>query len=294
MVPVPDQMTDLAFTKMHGLGNDFVVLDGLHNAIEPTTAQLGLLTDRREGVGCDQVLLINPARNSDEDFSVRIFNADSSEVEQCGNGMRCVAAWLAKNGHVAPDVSNLRLGSKGGVVEAAILAPARVRVNMGIPELEPANIPFDAPRTAVTYAVELCIHDNCHTVTLGAISMGNPHAVIQVADVLQAPVEEMGAALGMHERFPRGVNVGFLQIINRQQLRLRVYERGVGETRACGSGACAAVVWARLAELVDKQVTVTLPGGELVISWEAPGQPVWMTGPARNVFTGQLSNYDRK
>ncbi|HET9679387.1 MAG TPA: diaminopimelate epimerase, partial [Gammaproteobacteria bacterium] len=233
-------MTGLAFTKMHGLGNDFVVLDGLQKAFTPTAAQLQQLTNRREGVGCDQVLLINPARDSHEDFSVRIFNADGSEVEQCGNGMRCVATWLAQHKHVAPDAKNLRLGSKGGAVEATLLAPDQVRINMGIPELEPANIPFDAPHSAVRYAVDV---DN-QTVDLGAVSMGNPHAVIRVPDVVQAPVAQLGPALVAHARFPNGVNVGFLQIINRRQIRLRVFERGAGETRACGSGACAAVVWA--------------------------------------------------
>lgn len=273
----------LPFTKMQGLGNDFVVLDGRTERLEPDAGLLRRLTRRREGVGCDQVLLVAAPRSSGEDASFRIFNADGSEVEQCGNGVRCVARWLWDRGMPG---RTLRIGSPGGVVEARAMPGGAVQVAMGEPRFEPAEIPFDAPARGLTYAVEV----EGRSVTLGAVSMGNPHAVLQVADLEHAPVARLGPALECNPRFPRRVNVGFLRIHDRGHAGLRVWERGAGETRACGTGACAAMVWAHLAGLLDAEARIELPGGTLVISWEGEGKPVYMTGPAVTVFEGYIQH----
>lgn len=283
MSRTPARSGTLPFTKMQGLGNDFVVLDARTERLEPDAGLLHRLTHRREGVGCDQVLLIGAPRDAGEDASFRIFNADGGEVEQCGNGVRCVARWLWDRG--MPETT-LRIGSPGGVAEARAMPGGDVRVAMGKPRFEPAEIPFDAPARGLTYAVEAA----GRSVTLGAVSMGNPHAVLQVTDLEHAPVDRLGPALEHNPRFPHRVNVGFLQIRDRGHAGLRVWERGVGETRACGTGACAAMVWGRLAGLLDAEARIGLPGGTLVISWEGEGMPVYMTGPAVTVFEGHIQH----
>ncbi|MDX1443213.1 MAG: diaminopimelate epimerase [Gammaproteobacteria bacterium] len=272
----------IRFTKMEGAGNDFVVIDASTAPLDLDASECRRLADRRYGVGCDQVLVILPARDSKEDFSYRIYNADGGEVEQCGNGVRCVAQYIRDHGLSSKPL--LKLGSLGGVMRAELLGEEGVRVDMGEPVLEPADIPFDAETRQVLYPVEL----EGESFELGAISMGNPHAVVRVYDLDATPVEDLGEMLEAHPRFPNRVNVGFLEILDTRHIRLRVYERGVGETLACGTGACAAVVWGNLAGLLDDTVAVDLPGGTLVISWKGEGQPVLMTGPANTVFTGEI------
>ena len=272
----------LAFTKMHGLGNDFVVFDATHQTVMLGAAHCRFLADRHFGVGCDQILLVEPARQADTDFHYRIFNADGSEVEQCGNGARCFARFVREQGLSDKDV--LRVGTLGGVIELHLEADGRVRVDMGVPVLEPAAIPFQAERQAATYLIDV----DGRQVEIGAISMGNPHVILLVDDVQQAPVASLGPAIESHPRFPRRVNVGFMAVANRSTIDLRVYERGTGETLACGSGACAAVVSGRLRGLLDDRVRVRLRGGDLVIFWPGKGEPVWMSGPAVRVYDGEI------
>lgn len=273
----------LSFTKMHGAGNDFVVIDATRTAFRPTPELLARLTDRHFGVGCDQVLVVEPASTPDVDFDYRIYNSDGSESGQCGNGSRCFARYVHDNGLSNKD--SIRVRTISSVLELRRVEGGLVRVNMGVPLLEPAEIPFNAGPRATLY--ELRLKDGTE-VEFGAVSMGNPHAVIEVADVDSAPVAELGPALQGHRAFPESVNVGFLQIRDQANVSLRVYERGAGETLACGSGACAAVVagrlWGRLAERVDVQVR----GGTLKIEWQGEGRPVWMTGPAETVFAGEI------
>jgi diaminopimelate epimerase len=272
----------LAFTKMHGAGNDFVVLDGRAAPLALTPAQLALLADRRRGIGCDQVLTVAAPRGPDEDACFLIHNPDGSEAEQCGNGARCVARWLAVRGALAG--GRLRLGSKGGVVALELLEGDAVRATMGVPELEPARVPFEAPARAASYALDVA--GRRHEV--GVLSMGNPHAVLRVAEVASAPVAELGAAIERHPRFPQRANVGFMQRLAADRIRLRVFERGVGETLACGTGACAAVVWGRLVAELGPRVAVELPGGTLVVEWPGDGAVVTMTGPTATVFSGEI------
>ncbi len=271
------------FTKMHGLGNDFIVMDGRQSPVQLNAAQAQYLADRRFGVGCDQILLIEQARNADEDFFFRIFNADGSEAEQCGNGVRCVARWLAER---TPNVgARLRLGSQGAVVQATLLDAGQVRVNLAVPRFAPGEIPFDTDAQAASYP----LHVDGVKYEIGALSLGNPHAVLRVANIEQAPVATLGPQIETHSRFPQRANAGFLQVVERGAGRLRVWERGVGETLACGTGAAAAAVWGRLMGWFDETVTLHLPGGALVLSWQGAGQPVWMTGPAETVFEGTLT-----
>lgn len=271
------------FTKMHGLGNDFIVMDGRASPIQLTTTQARQLADRRLGIGCDQILLIEPARNPKEDVFFRIVNADGSESEQCGNGVRCVARWLADHGASVGDT--LRIGSLGAVVDASLLADGQVRANLAVPRFLPAEIPFDADTRASSYPLH--VDNTVHTI--GALSLGNPHAVLRVENIEQAPVSTLGPHIENHSRFPQRVNAGFLQVVDRSTGRLRVWERGVGETLACGTGAAAAAVWGRLMGWFDETVTLQLPGGALVLSWQGEGQPMWMTGPAQTVFEGSLN-----
>jgi diaminopimelate epimerase len=273
----------LAFTKMHGLGNDFVLIDARHRPVALSRAQVQFIADRRRGVGCDQVLLIEPARAPDADFRYRIYNADGGEVEQCGNGARCVAHYLHAHGLLQS--AQAKLETVGGLITVRVEADGRVTVDMGVPRRAPAQIPFIAERQAPSYRLQL---DDVE-VELSAVSMGNPHAVLRVDDVDAAPVAQLGARLETHPRFPQRVNVGFMQIVDRQTVRLRVFERGVGETLACGTGACAAVVVGRERGWLDERVTVGLPGGQLVISWRGLPAPVLMTGEAIRVFEGSLS-----
>jgi len=272
----------LKFTKMHGLGNDFVVLDATAAPISLTPAQLRYIADRHFGVGCDQLLMVERARTADTDFYYRIFNADGGEVEQCGNGARCFVRYVHDRGLTTKPV--IRVGTLGGVIEPRLEANGQVTVNMGVPQFEPARIPFEAPAQAPLY--DLAISGK--VIKINALSMGNPHAVQVVADLDAAPVASDGPLIEAHPRFPQRVNAGFMQVIDRTNIRLRVYERGAGETLACGTGACAAVVSGILRGLLGARVTVATRGGDLVIVWAGAGQPVLMTGPAVNVFDGEI------
>jgi diaminopimelate epimerase len=272
----------MRFTKMQGLGNDFVVLDGVRQRLDMTPDLAARLADRRFGVGCDQVLLVEPPRLAGTDFHYRIFNADGSEVEQCGNGARCFARFVRDTG--LTDKTEIPVGTAAGPILLHIEPDGQVTVDMGVPRLAPAQIPFVAAAEASLYALDL----DDRTVELAAVSMGNPHAVLAVADVDTAPVTLLGPRIEHHPRFPNRVNVGFLQVQDRGRVRLRVWERGTGETLACGTGACAAVVAGRRWGLLDPDVAVTLPGGTLVIHWPGAGEPVQMTGPATRVFDGEI------
>lgn len=271
------------FSKMHGLGNDFVVIESTDRPFDPDPARLRHWADRRQGIGCDQVLVIEAAQDPGCDFAYRVFNADGSEVEQCGNGVRCVARWLVDRGWV--EQGRFRLSSAAGPLEVSVDG-GQVAVNMGAPRLSPEAVPILA--TAVEHRYPLTVQGR--SLSLGAVSMGNPHGVLKVADVAQAEVAELGPAIQALDAFPRGVNVGFLQVVDSGHVRLRVFERGVGETRACGTGACAAVVCGRLWQLLDERVRVSLPGGDLVIAWAGGDAPVWMSGPAEYAFEGRITD----
>ncbi len=275
-------MKRLEFTKMHGLGNDFVVVDATKAPVLLTPAQLRFIADRHFGVGCDQLLMVEPARSPDTDFYYRIFNADGGEVEQCGNGARCFVRYVHEHG--LTDKTVIRVGTQCGVIEPRLEADGQVTVNMGVPEFEPAKIPFAAPARQSLY--DLVVDKN--TLIINVLSMGNPHAVQVVADVDTAPVATQGPLIEAHPLFPQRVNAGFMQIVDRSHIRLRVYERGAGETLACGTGACAAVVAGILRGLLDARVNVATRGGDLVIVWAGAGQPVLMTGPAVTVFEGEI------
>jgi diaminopimelate epimerase len=273
----------LSFVKMHGLGNDFVVLDGVRQSISLTTEQVRFLADRHFGIGCDQLLLVEPAPSPDTLFRYRIFNADGSEVEQCGNGARCFARFVRDEG--LTDASTIPVMTASGRIVLHVEDNGEVTVDMGVPRLEPAEIPFEAPARAMSYP--LVVHGEMHVIS--AVSMGNPHAVLRVEDVDSAPVETLGPAIESHPRFPKRVNVGFMQVLAPDHIRLRVYERGAGETLACGTGACAAVVAGRLHGWLVDTVKVDLPGGRLTIHWQGEGRHVMMTGPATRVFEGRIT-----
>jgi diaminopimelate epimerase len=272
----------LKFTKMQGLGNDFVVLDLVSQRCNLRTRHIRKLADRRLGVGCDQVLVVEPPEDPDVDFRYRIFNADGREVEQCGNGARCVARFVRDRR--LTHRNHIRVETTGGQMQLRVHKDKQVEVDMGPPRLEPPDIPFAAPTRATAYPLEV----GGRNVEIAALSLGNPHAVMLVEDVDHAPVAELGPLIESHERFPQQVNAGFLQVVSRNEIRVRVYERGVGETRACGSGACAAMVAGRLQDLLDEQVTVHLTGGDLEITWAGESHPVMMTGPATRVFEGSI------
>ena len=271
----------LRFSKMHGIGNDFVVADATRSPL-PSAEQIRRLADRRIGVGCDQVLMAVRPADPGCDLGVVIFNADGSRAGQCGNGMRCMAVFARERGLVASDV--ITFETRGGSVLARIQDGGSVRVRMGVPRFEPDEIPIASPRRAASYRLDI----DGEEVRFVAVSMGNPHAVIRVPDVERAPVVRLGRALQAHPFFPEGVNVGFAQPLSRDRLRLRVFERGVGETRACGSGACAAVVAGRLGGDLDASARVELPGGTLGIRWQGEGEAVWMTGPTAWVFDAEI------
>jgi diaminopimelate epimerase len=272
----------LIFAKMHGLGNDFVVLDATRVRIDLTREQLRQIADRHFGIGCDQILQVEKPREPGTDFYYRIFNADGGEVEQCGNGARCFVRYVRGRG--LTDKSEIRVGTLGGVIVPRLEADGQVSVDMGVPQFEPSRIPFQAERRALTYELEV----GGKSVVISALSMGNPHAVQLVHDADIAPVQAQGAAIEVHPRFPQRVNAGYLQVVSRSHVKLRVFERGAGETLACGTGACAAVVAGIERGLLDKRVTVTTRGGDLGISWEGDGKPVLMTGPAVTVFEGEM------
>lgn len=270
------------FTKMQGLGNDFVLLDARSAPFTLGPAQLAQLANRRYGVGCDQVLVIDRAELAGATVRYRVFNADGTPAQHCGNGIRCVAHYLAARGDVPGDALTIELGGQGYALR--LHGDASVAVDMGEPAFEPAALPLAQDARAAHYEVEF--DGSVHR--FGAVSMGNPHAVFAVADVTQAPVGTLGAFLQQHPLFPERVNVGFMQVLSRERIRLRVFERGAGETPACGTGACGAVAVGRAWGLLDAKVVVELTGGELTIEWSGPGTRLWMRGPAVSVFEGTI------
>ena len=272
----------LKFSKMHGLGNDFVVLDGIRQSVALTAEQLRLLGDRHFGVGCDQILLVEQAERPGVDFRYRIFNADGGEVEQCGNGARCFVRFVHDQG--LTDKREIRVETMKGVISPRLEADGEVTVDMGQPVFAPDRIPFASQSNDLVQA--LIVGDEA--VQVSAVSMGNPHAVQVVADVDTAPVAVQGPLIESHPRFPQRVNAGFMQVLGRRAIRLRVFERGAGETLACGTGACAAAVVGIARGLLDSPVRVSTRGGELNIAWNGEGTPVLMTGPAVTVFTGEI------
>ncbi|HEY8220045.1 MAG TPA: diaminopimelate epimerase [Methylobacter sp.] len=271
------------FTKMHGLGNDFVVIDAINQQIALTSEQIRQLSDRHFGIGFDQLLLVEKAVNANADFKYRIFNADGGEVAQCGNGARCFARFVRDK--KLSDKNEIRVDTNSGQLLLRFDADNLITVNMGVPRHAPAEIPLLTEEESKFYTVQV----NDTEKAFGAVSMGNPHAVLQVTDIKTAPVAELGKALESHAFFPERVNVGFMQVVDRQHIKLRVYERGAAETLACGSGACAAVVVGIEHNLLDHTVSVDLPGGTLTINWSGRGEPVLMTGPAISVFEGQIT-----
>lgn len=273
----------LRFTKMQGLGNDFVVIDATRQAVPLTPERVRAIADRHFGVGCDQLLVVEPPSCEDVDFRYRIFNADGGEVEQCGNGARCFVRFVHEKG--LTDKRSIRVETRSGVIEPRLEDNGLVTVDMGVPELEPARIPFESDSTAIVQPLELA--DGAQ-IDITAVSIGNPHAVQIVPDTQRAAVAIQGPQIESHARFPARVNAGFMQIVNAHEISLRVYERGAGETLACGTGACAAVVAGILRERLTSPVRVATHGGELTIAWEGPGTSVRMTGPAQTVFEGEL------
>ena len=272
----------LNFSKMHGLGNDFVVVDGVTQNVFLSKEQISFLADRNTGIGFDQLLMGEAPYDPDLDFHYRIFNADGTEVEQCGNGARCFARFVRMKG-----LSNrYRLGvsCRGGKLQLKHERNGLITVSMGIPQFSPAQVPFQAQKQEVNYI----LRTDTETVLCGVVSMGNPHCVVTVDDVITAPVATLGPQLSTHERFSQGTNVGFMEIVSRSHIKLRVYERGVGETKACGTGACAAVAIGQNQGLLDPSVTVELPGGKLKINWRSGESQLKMTGPAVHVYDGQI------
>lgn len=272
----------IEFTKMHGLGNDFVVIDNTTQTLNLTSQQIQFIADRHLGIGCDQVLLVEKAAMPEVDFAYRIFNADGNEVEQCGNGARCFARFVYEKGLSNKTILNVT--TKSGLLRLRREEDGQVTVDMGPPRFAPGDIPFDVATEANSYS----LNADGKAIEIGAVSMGNPHAVLIVDNVDDAPVGTLGPLLESHSRFPQRVNVGFMQINDRSNIRLRVFERGVGETLACGSGACAAMVVGHKRGLLDDQVNVALPGGVLQIAWQGGGESVMMTGPAGSVFDGRI------
>ena len=272
----------IEFTKMHGLGNDFVVIDAIRQEISLTPEQIRFIADRHFGVGCDQLLLVESARHSDADFRYRIFNADGSEVAQCGNGARCFARFIRDKKLSSKD--NILVDTHAGQLLLTFDDDGLITVNMGVPRHEPALIPLKTEQEDKFYSVIL----NDVEKIFGAVSLGNPHAVLQVTDVQMAEVDEIGAALESHPFFPERANIGFMQVVDTNKVKLRVYERGAGETLACGSGACAAVVIGIEQQILANDVLVELPGGVLKIHWQGRDHPVFMTGPASSVFEGSI------
>jgi len=272
----------LHFTKMHGLGNDFVVFNGIAQHVALSPEHLRWIADRHFGIGCDQILLVEASDQPQVDFRYRIFNSDGGEVEQCGNGARCFARFVRDQ--QLTDKHDITVQTRAGILRLHVQADDQVTVNMGIPEFLPEKIPFIAEHQAHDYALEV----GGQHVSIGAVSLGNPHAVLRVTNVEQAPVATLGAAIEHHPRFPRRVNVGFMEIVSPHAFALRVFERGAGETLACGSGACAAMVIGRTWNLLGDTATARLRGGTLVLHWQGPGTAVMMTGPAHSVFEGSI------
>ncbi|EMI5490106.1 diaminopimelate epimerase [Providencia stuartii] len=272
----------MQFSKMHGLGNDFMVVDGVTQNVYFSPELISRLADRHTGVGFDQLLLVEAPYDPDLDFHYRIFNADGSEVAQCGNGARCFARFVRLKG--LTNKQKIKVSTQAGRMVLTVNDNDDVCVNMGEPEFEPQKVPFRAIKAEKTYIIRALER----TVLCGVVSMGNPHCVIQVESVHTAEVEILGPVLESHERFPERVNVGFMEVVSANHIRLRVYERGAGETQACGSGACAAVAIGIQQGVLASRVKVDLPGGSLDISWEGPGTPLYMTGPTSHVYDGVL------
>jgi len=270
----------LPFTKMHGLGNDFIVFEAPDESVVPDSATMRKLGDRRTGIGFDQALVLMPPRRAGTDVFYRIFNTDGSEVQQCGNGARCIGALVARK----LERQEVAMDSEGGLVRALVAEDGLVTLDMGVPNFDPAALPFEATREADIYPLRVGESE----LRIGAVSMGNPHAVLQVQSVRDAPVDTIGPAVENHSRFPERTNVGFLEVVNRNHIRLRVFERGAGETQACGTGACAAVAVGRRWGLLDAQVQVDAPGGRMTVRWEGPGEHLWLTGPAVSVYEGTI------
>jgi len=275
-------MENVNFTKMHGLGNDFIVINNLDGSLKLEQQRIGELSDRYTGIGFDQLLVIEQASVESAEFNYRIFNADGGEVEHCGNGARCFARYVHDKG--LTNNKTIVVNTNGGLITLRLLDNQDVTVNAGIPVFEPSAIPFLASLEQNTYEID--VGDTM--ITVGAAAIGNPHVLVQVANVDTAPVDTLGPLLESHERFPNRVNVGFMQIIDTENIRLRVYERGVGETKACGTGACAAVAIGIKQGLLDKSVSVTLPGGPLKIVWKDFQSSIEMTGACSTVFEGQI------
>ncbi|MEX1033930.1 MAG: diaminopimelate epimerase [Cellvibrionaceae bacterium] len=273
----------IRFTKMHGCGNDFILIDCVTQSVRLTPENVRLLADRHFGIGCDQLLLVEPPTQAHMDFRYRIFNSDGNEVEHCGNGARCFAKFVRDRRLTAK--SSIKVETPKGMMTLEVLANDQVAVDMGVPVLEPEDIPFVAEGRSETYSLDM----DGETLSIAAVSMGNPHAVLVVPNTADAPVRALGERIQQHSRFPQGVNVGFMAVLSSDEIDLRVLERGAGETLACGTGACAAVVAGRLQGLLDEQVKVNLPGGSLTICWAGDGQPVIKTGPATTVFHGQIN-----
>ena len=272
----------IQFSKMHGLGNDFMVVDGITQKIFFSPEMIRRLADRHFGIGFDQLLLVEPPNDPEQDFHYRIFNADGSEVQQCGNGARCFARFVRLKGLTNKD--RIAVSTMSGRIVLQLEQDNQVTVNMGVPEFEPAKVPFRAQKAEKTYLLRVAEQ----TVMCGVVSMGNPHCVLEVEDVKTAPVETLGAELESFDRFPERVNVGFMELVSANEIRLRVFERGAGETMACGTGACAAAVVGIAQGKLRDRVKVHLPGGTLQIAWKGPGNPVFMTGPAEHVFDGEI------
>ncbi|ATC97315.1 MULTISPECIES: diaminopimelate epimerase [Pseudoalteromonas] len=271
------------FSKMHGLGNDFMVIDNVTQNVFISKDQIRKLADRNFGIGFDQLLMVEAPYDPDLDFHYRIFNADGYEVEQCGNGARCFARFVRMKG--LTNRHRIQVSTKSGNITLHNEKDGKVRVNMGHPKFDPAKVPFKATKRETTYI----IREGEHTIFCGVVSMGNPHCVLEVDDINSDQITKLGPLLESHERFPKKANIGFMQIISPEHIKLRVWERGAGETLACGSGACAAVVVGILQKKLANQVKVELPGGELTINWQGDGHPVKMTGPAEHVFDGQIA-----
>jgi diaminopimelate epimerase len=269
------------FTKMHGLGNDFVLIDCVNQSVQLSPEQLRYLANRRLGIGCDQILLVEKAKNN-ADFRYRIFNSDGSEVEQCGNGARCFVRYVYDQGMTQK--KEIRVETLGGIIVPKLETNGEVTVNMGIPKFEPQEIPFIAEKRMLTYLLDV----DKKQIEFSILSMGNPHAVQIVEDINHSPILAEGTLIENHSRFPQHVNAGYMQVVNREHINLRVYERGVGETLSCGTGACAAVVAGITRGLLDSTVKVSTTGGNLRICWEGENNPVWMTGPAISVFDGEI------
>ena len=271
---------------MHGLGNDFVLLDLITQKLRISETQIQALGDRRTGVGFDQLLIVEPPSRPDVDFRYRIYNKDGTEAEQCGNGARCFARFVRDRGLTSK--TEMTLETNTGLITCKLEKDGNITINMGPPHLAPQQIPFVAEQAQIQYELELCNRlPACNLpdqVSICNVNMGNPHTVMIVNDVDSAPVSQLGPVIEQHPRFPEKVNVGFMQVVDRSHVKLRVFERGVGETRACGTGACAAVVAGRLQGLLDDEVSVVLPGGELLVTWQGDNANVFMTGPAARVY----------